>query len=151
LQRRTRNRICIWLIFIGLLNFLAYAIIYAELGGDARNGWTEYVEQEDGTMQKNYYLKGHFLRDPGGRGEPVEVPEWVWAYSYIHSITIWPTNALCMVCMLILAKPHIIATMSEDSWIRGPTFIGVAITLICVVCSAMTVWFVVGFISDWRA
>jgi hypothetical protein len=53
-----------------------------------------------------------------------------------------------MICMLILAQPHIIATMRESTWIRGPTFIAVAITLVAVFYTAMSVWFVIGFISE---
>ncbi len=53
-----------------------------------------------------------------------------------------------MICMLVLAQPHIIATMRESTWIRGPTFVAVAITLIAVFCSAMTIWFSVGFVAQ---
>ncbi len=149
MQRRTRNHICIWLIFGGLLNFLAYTIVYAELGGDARNGFVQHSTGPDGKAVKSHYIRGHFLRGPAG--EHTEVPRWVWIYSYVHSISIWPTQGILMVCMLILAQPHIIATMKESSWIRGPVFVGVAITLIIVFYSAMSVWFIIGFISDLRA
>jgi cell division protein FtsX len=50
--------------------------------------------------------------------------------------------------MLILARPHIIATMRENTWIRGPTFITVAITLTTVLYSAMTIWFIIQLIQD---
>jgi len=56
-----------------------------------------------------------------------------------------------MICMLILAQPHIIATMQESNWIRGPTFVAVAITLVAVVCSAMSIWFAIGFVRDLTA
>lgn len=154
MQRRTRNRICIWLIFIGLINFLAYTIVYAELGGDARNGGVEVVRgpdgqpvlDEDGHPQKVYYIKGHFIRGPAGQRS--DVHRYVWIYSYLHSISIWPTQGMLMICMLILAQPHIIATMRENSFMQGTTFVSVAITLVAVVYSAMSIWFVMGFIGE---
>ena len=146
MQRRTRNRICIWLIFAGLINFVAYTLVYAELGGDAKNGGAERVVRADGRVSKLYYIKGHFIRGPVGQRR--DVPRGVWIYSYLHSISIWPTQGVLMICMLILAQPHIIATMREGIWIRGPTFVAVAITLVAVFYVAMTVWFVIGFVSD---
>ena len=146
MQRRTRNRICIWLIFAGLINFVAYTLVYAELGGDAKNGGAERVVRADGSVSKLYYIKGHFIRGPVGQRR--DVPRGVWIYSYLHSISIWPTQGVLMICMLILAQPHIIATMREGIWIRGPTFVAVAITLVAVFYVAMTVWFVIGFVSD---
>jgi hypothetical protein len=129
-----------------LVNLLAYTLIYANLGGDARNGGKQIIQNEKGQTETVFYIRGHFLR--GGGGEPTNVPEWVWIYSYIHSITLWPTQGLMMICMLILAQPHIIATMRESTWIRGPAFIAVAITLLAVVSTTMSVWFVFGFISE---
>ncbi len=157
MQRRTRNRICIWLIFVGLMNFVAYTFVYAELGGDARNGGVEIKRtadnkpllDADGSPQKIYYIKGHFIRG-GTAGERSDVSRWVWMYSYLHSISIWPTQGMLMICMLILAQPHIIATMRENSVMQGTTFVSVAITLIAVVYTAMSVWFVQGFIGEMR-
>jgi hypothetical protein len=148
-QRRTRNHICIWLIIGGLVNFLVYTVIYAHLGGDAGNGGKETAVQQGGQADEVYYLRGHFLHGP--TGQRTNVPKWVWIYSYVHSISIWPTQGIMMVCMLILAQPHIIATMQESTWIRGPTFVAVAITLVAVVYSAMSVWFTLRFIVDLAA
>lgn len=156
MQRRTRNRICIWLIFIGLINFLAYTIVYAELGGDARNGGVEIKRNLDGSpvldkhskVQKIYYIKGHFIRGPVG--ERSDVHRWVWIYSYLHSISIWPTQGILMISMLILAQPHVIATMRENNWMQGATFISVAITLVAVVYTAMSVWFFMGFLWEMK-
>jgi hypothetical protein len=152
--RRTRNRICIQLIFLGLINFLAYTIIYAELGGDARNGGIEVRKTAEGTPvlgpdgkpEYVYYIKGHFIRGPAG--ERSDKPRWVWIYSYLHSISIWPTQGMLMICMLILAQPHIIATMRENSFMQGTTFVSVAITLVAVVYTAMSVWFLFGFLGE---
>ena len=146
MQRRTRNIICIWVIFGGLINILVYTVIYAELGGDAKNGWKEVVRNEDGRFTEQYYITGHFLRAGSGRDQPV--PFWVWIYSYIHSISLWPTQGAMVICMLILARPHIIATMNEGSWIRGPTFITVVITLTAVLCSVLTTLFTIQFFRD---
>ena len=146
MQRRTRNRICIWLIFAGLLNSLGYTIVYADLGGDARNGGKEKVEDPDGQVREVFYIRGHFIHGPGG--QRTNVPKWVWIYSYVHSISLWPTQGVMMICMLILARPHIIATMRESNWMRGPAFITVAITLIGVFYSAMSIWFTIGFVMD---
>lgn len=156
MTRRTRNRICIWLIFIGLINFLAYTLVYAELGGDARNGGIEIKRNTDGTPamdskgnpEKVFYIKGHFIRGPAG--ERSDVARWTWIYSYLHSISIWPTQGMLMICMLILAQPHIIATMRENSVMQGTTFVSVAITLIAVVYTAMSIWFVLGFIGEMK-
>ena len=145
MQRRTRNRICIGIIFGGLLNFLAYTIIYASVGGDARNGGKD-VETLSGRVQEVFYIRGHFIHGP--KGQERSVPKWVWIYSYLHSISLWPTQGAVVICMLILAQPLIIATMAESYWIRGPTFIPVVITLTAVVCSAFTVWFTIDFVRD---
>ncbi len=146
MQRRTRNRICIWLIVGGLLNVLAYTIVYGALGGDAKNGGLELTVRPDGSTQKTYYLRGHYLHGIGGRR--TEVPRWEWYYSYLHSISLWPTQAIMIIATLILAQPHIIATMRESTWIRGPTFIAAAITLTAVLYSAMTVWFILNLIRE---
>jgi hypothetical protein len=146
MQRRTRNRICIWLIIGGLLNVLGYTIIYGALGGDAKNGGMELTKRPDGSVRTIYYIGGHYLRGIGGQQK--EVPAWAWYYSYLHSISLWPTQAIMIISTLILAQPHIIATMRESAWIRGPTFIAAAITLTAVLYSAMTVWFIIQLIRD---
>jgi hypothetical protein len=146
LQRRTRNRICIWLIFGGLLNFLVYTIVYAQLGGDAKNGGHGAYVNEVGEKMEGYFIRGHFIHSVGGQAKGV--PRWVWIYSYLHSISLWPTQAAMVISMLILARPHIIATMRESTWIRGTTFIAVVITLTAVLCSALTLWFTMQFISE---
>ena len=56
MDRRRRNRICIWIIVLGLSNFVAYAVIYAVIGGDAPNG---YIKEPNGAPV--YYVRGHFV------------------------------------------------------------------------------------------
>ena len=52
MNRRTRNIICLWIIFLGLTNFVSYTVIYGYIGGDAKNG-----EISDG----RYYVRGNFI------------------------------------------------------------------------------------------
>ncbi|HOW17562.1 MAG TPA: hypothetical protein PLC79_00885 [Phycisphaerae bacterium] len=145
MDRRTRNRICIWVIFLGLVNFAAYAILYAELGGDASNGYIG-TDPDGG---RAYYVAGHFIH--GREGRYSRVAPWVWIYSYVHSITIWPTEAAVLVCLLILGRPHIIATMKEDGLMQGSTFVAVCSTIVILLASALTIWFVIRFISQLTA
>ena len=145
MQRRTRNQVCIWLILGGLLNFLAYTIIYAQLGGDAKNGGHGFFLNEAGELDQGWYITGHFMH-AGGRSKAV--PRWVWIYSYLHSISLWPTQAAVVIAMLILARPHILATMRESTWIRGPTFVTVVITLTMLLSTALTIWFTIDFVRN---
>ena len=135
MPRRRRNKMLIAIIGIGLLNFLSYTIIYAIVGGDAKNGWIE---------EGQCFVRGHFLH-PGREGQATQVPSWVWVYSYLHSISIWPTIGGVLCCMLLLARPHIIATMQEDHLIRGQQFVTASMTLIMIVTAASMMFFLVGF------
>ena len=137
MPRRRRNKVLIALIGAGLLNFLAYTIIYAMIGGDAKNGWIE-----DGQC----FLRGHFLR-LGAEGHATPVSQPVWVYSYIHSISIWPTIGAVLCCMLLLARPHIIATMQEDSLIRGQSFVTAAMTIIVIITGTSMIYFVICFMQ----
>ncbi len=135
MPRRRRNKILIWIIGLGLLNFLLYTVIYAIIGGDAKNGWIENGQP---------VVRGHFLHaGTEGQSTPVSTP--VWIYSYIHSISIWPTIGAVLCSMLLLARPHIIATMQEDTFIRGHTFVTAATTVIVIVTGSSMIYFSVGF------
>ena len=135
--RRRRNKILLWVIILGLANFAAYTLIYWYLQGDASNG-----KFQDG----QYYLRGHFIRHLGGQeSEPVSRTTWV--YSYVHSITIWPTIAAVLVSMAILARPHIIATISSDALVSGNTFVTVFITVVVFLTGASTLYFVMNFVN----
>lgn len=142
MERRKRNRICIWIILLGLFNFAAYTIVYAELGGDARNG---YIGSGP-NGERTYYVAGHFIH--GTQGEYAPVAPWVWVYSYVHSITLWPTQAAILICLLVLARPHIIATMKESSIMQGQTFVAACATTILLLSGALTAWFLIGFIRE---
>lgn len=145
MQRRTRNRICIWVILGGLLNVVGYTVVYAQLGGDAKNGGNGPYVNAAGQVETGYYISGHFIH---GQGRSRGVSEWVWIYSYLHSISLWPTQGAMVICMLILARPHIIATMRESTLLRGPTFITVVITITALLCASFTVYFIIHFIND---
>jgi hypothetical protein len=138
LNRIARNRILIWIIFLGLANFVSYTVMYWYIGGDAKNGVIRDGE---------YYVRGHHLRHHGGGfGVETEVRRAVWIYSYLHSISIWPTIAAVLVSMLILARPHIIATMKQDAMIQGTTFVTVCVTVVVLITGASTLYFVLDFI-----
>ncbi len=139
MDRRTRNRLCLWIIAVGLTNFIAYAVSYGFLGGDAHNG-----EIREG----KYYLRGHFIRH-GATGAERTVSREVWVYSYIHSISIWPSIAAVLICNMILARPHIIATMKEG-FISGPTFVTIVITLLTFLTLVATLAFTLQFIGELR-
>lgn len=137
MDRRKRNRICVWLIILGLSNFLVYAIIYAIIGGDAPNG-----SVRDG----EFFVRGHFVREFGGFER--EVPRWVWIYSYLHSISIWPSIAAVLLAMLVLARPHIMATYQQGI-IKGSTLVTVMATVIVMVTSMIMLIFIVSLIDTW--
>jgi len=138
LNRVTRNRLLIWIIFLGLANFVSFTMMYWYIGGDAKNGWID----DSGVC----YVRGHHLRhSEGGFGRESEVSRGLWIYSYIHSISIWPTVAAVLVSMFILARPHIIATMKQDAMIRGTTFITACITVVVLVTGASTLYFLLDF------
>lgn len=135
MNRVARNRILLWIIFLGLVNFVSYTLVYEYLQGDAKNG---------AVVDGKYYLRGHFIRERTGLMSD-EVSRTTWIYSFVHSISIWPTVGAVLVAMFILARPHIIATMKTDAMIRGPTFITICITVIVMVTGASTFYFVLSF------
>ncbi len=138
MDRRTRNRICVWLIILGLSNFILYAIVYSIIGGDAPNGYIKNVEGK--TV---YYVCGHFVHRQVGYEQ--DVPRGVWIYSYLHSISIWPSIAAVLLAMLMLARPHIMATYQKGI-MTGATLVTVMATVIVLVTSTALILFVVDFI-----
>lgn len=137
LPRRRRNKICVLIIALGGLNFLIYTLAYAVLGGDAHNGDVRGEDGADGAARVVYTVRGHFLRDPLGRER--EVSAAVWVYSYLHSISVLATSGAMIISMLVLARPHIVATM-RGGWITGQTFIvamGTIVILLTLACMAL--------------
>ena len=137
MERRKRNRLCIWLIFAGVVNLTVYTAVYAYIGGDAINGEVRAGE---------YYLRGHFLRRPAGLERPVSLG--VWVYSYLHSMSIIPTCVGVILPLMVLARPHIIATMKEGSLIQGPTIITISMTLLIALAIVATLWFTLSLLRD---
>lgn len=130
-----RTIICIWIIMIGLANFLAYSIIYMHIGGEAIHG--RVIQSDDGQMQ--YMLKS-------SKPEDVPVSKCVYIYSGIHSISIWVTVGSVMLAMLTLAKERITSSM-RSTVVRGRTFITILATVITLITSVITVWFVIQFFT----
>ena len=123
-----RTRICIWVIILGLGNFLAYTVLYVFINGEAVNGW---VELQGG--HRHYYLQS------GTR-----VSRDVFLYSGVHSISIWVTVAAVMLAMLTLAKDRIISSMHRTV-VRGRTFITILATVITLATAVATVYFILIF------
>ncbi len=140
MDRRKRIRLCVWLITLGLGNFLIYAIVYATIGGDATNGGI----RDDGSC----YVRGHHVHRISGY--ETDVPKWVWVYSYVHSISIWPSIAVVLLAMLTLARPHIMATY-QQGLIRGSTLVTVMSTVIVFVTAVIMIWFAVAFVRELSA
>src|SRR5262245_48971727 len=139
MDRRLRNRLCVWIITLGLSNFLIYAVAYAVIGGDAPNGYIKFKEG-----QPIYYVRGHFVHRMIGYEQ--DVPRWVWYYSYLHSILIWPSIAAVLISMLVLARPHIMATYQEGV-IRGTTLVTVLMTVIVIVTTFIMILFIKDFMQ----
>jgi hypothetical protein len=144
LSRRRRNQLCIAIIALGLLNFLAYTLSYAALGGDAQNGYRARVERETGERTWAYYVRGHFIHSLTGRER--EVSRGAWIYSYLHSISVPLTSGAMIISMLVLARPHILATM-RGGWLSGQTFVVAFGTLVILAAVAVTAMFIWSFVD----
>lgn len=143
LSRRRRNQICIAVLALGLANYLVYTLSYAALGGDAHNGHRELVTLADGTTEWTYYLRGHFIHSLDGREQAVS--RGVWVYSYLHSISVLPTSGAMIISMLLLARPHILATM-RGGLISGQTFVVAFGTIVVLITLAVTTLFIRDFV-----
>ena len=91
-----RTRICIWIILIGLANFLAYVILYWFFWGEAVNG--RVVEIDGQTL---YFLQS-------GK----EVSRAVFIYSGLHSISIAPTVGAIMLATMVGSPPSLTTRVS---------------------------------------
>lgn len=131
-----RTKICIWVILIGLANFLAYTIIYMYIGGEAINGCVQDMGKSAGVHQYRYVLQSQQTVSKG-----------MFIYSGIHSISVWVTVAAIMLAMLTLAKERIVSAM-HSTIVRGRTFITILATIITFTTAIMTIWFVLQFIRE---
>lgn len=134
MDRRSRTKVCVWLILLGLGNFLAYGVGYALIGGDAPNGAVR-----DG----HYFVRGHFIHHLSGQEQ--EVSRGVWIYSYIHSISIWPSIAIVLLALFALARPYIIATY-QNGMFKGSTLVTAISTLIIFITGIIMIVFTVEFL-----
>ena len=131
LDRRTS--ICIWIILIGLGNFVVFTVLYALIWGEAINGQVLVI---DGRAR--YFLQS---------GQ--EVSRWKFIYSGIHSITIWPTVGAIMLAMLTLAKDRIISSGYATAR-RGRAMITLLAVAIAILACLLTVLFARNFIHRMR-
>lgn len=145
---RRRNKICLRVIIIGALNFVLYTILYAAIGGDAHNGEIRVRSDEAGVTHTEYLVRGHFLH--GVEGRAVEVARPVWIYSYLHSISVFLTSGAMILCMLVLARPHIIATM-RDGLISGRAFVIAFGAIVVGITLAAVVLFAFDFVAQLSA
>ncbi len=112
-----QTRICLLIIIIGLLNFLAYGIGYWILWGEALHG--DHVLLPDGTTA--------YLLNPHSK----EVSRGEFIYSGIHSLSIYITVGAVMLAMLTLAKERIVSSAARTI-LRGRTWLTVTATIITV-------------------
>lgn len=148
MPHRRRNKICVWIIAVGALNFLIYTATYSALGGDAHNGEVQKIVAADGSMRVAYVVRGHFIRSL--HGQEAEVSRRAWIYSYLHSISMFVTSAAMIISMLVLARPHIVATM-RDGWIGGRTFVIALGVLVGLVTAVAVVAFALNFANQLAA
>ena len=135
LPRRRRNQMCIGIIALGLLNYLVYTLTFAALGGDAHNGHRAVLVQANGKRVSQYYIRGHFLHSLDGYERVVSRATWL--YSYIHSISVPLTSGAMLISMLVLARPHILATM-RGGFFSGQTFVTAFGTIIVLATAGAT-------------
>ena len=123
------------MILVGLANFLVYTIAYLILGGEAIHG--RIIAAGDGTQ---YFL--------AGRADPVS--RFVFIYSAIHSISIWPTFGAVMLAMLTLAKDRIVESM-HSALVRGRAIITLLAVIIAIIAILLTFRFTRRFVSQMRS
>jgi len=134
-QLDRRSSICVYVILIGLANFLAYAVGYSIIGSEAIHGQIASIGG-----QTQYFLCG--------QNEPVA--RWVYIYSAIHSISIWPTFGAVMLAMLTLAKDRIVESMRSDL-VRGRMIITLVAVVIGIIAIFYTYMFTRQFVRQMRA
>jgi purine-cytosine permease-like protein len=79
------RRICQALIVLAFVNFIGFFVIGLISGGDAFNGKVE---------EERYYLGNH--------GHYTQVNWAVYAYSYVHAISVMATHLVAIVAGLLL-------------------------------------------------
>lgn len=138
LHMNRRTKVCIWIIILGLANFLAYTVVYDFIGGEAVNGFVRAEAVAGGPPALHYYLVDSGRETPVARG--------VWMYSAVHSISIWITVGAVLLAMLTLAKDRIVSSM-RSSIVRGRTFITILATIVTLISVLLTVRFALRMIE----
>ena len=126
-----RTKLCLWVIIVGMANFLAYTVGYTIIGGESVRG---KLYEDEQTGERTYFL------DSG-----VEVNRGAFIYIGIHSISIWVSVAAVMLSMLTLAKDRIADSMRSAA-MRGRTFCTVLAVLIGICTAGLTFQFIREFI-----
>lgn len=144
-----QTRICVWIIVLGLLNFIAYGVAYGFLGGEAvygrvllRDRHVHYYLQSPATPTSTATAPADARALPDAT--EIEVSRGVYIYSGIHSITILMTVAAILLAMLTLAKERIVSSM-RSTIVRGRTFITILATVVSLVVAVITIWFILQF------
>ena len=137
LNRRTK--ICIWIILLGLANFVAYSAVYFTLGGEAIHGGVKIDTTGQGL---HYYVLDR-------RGERREVPRGQWMYSATHSTSIPITVGAILLAMLTVAKDRIVSSL-RSSVVRGRALITLLAVVVTVCSLAWLAWFLHTMISQLR-
>jgi len=130
-----RTKICLWVIVLGMANFLVYVVGYTVVGGESVRG---KVYEDPANGEKTYYL------DSGQ-----QVGRAAFIYMGVHSITIWLTVAAIMLAMLTLAKDRIADSM-QSAAMRGRTFCTVLAVLIGICVAGITFQFIHTFVEHFQ-
>jgi hypothetical protein len=166
-----KTHICVWIIVLGLINFVAFLMMYVYIGGDAKNG--KVVKFADGKIRYLIEMRG-LERDVARTHTPTTLPDPVsgltavqstriykssdgtpykdigkslYIYSGLHSIFILITVAAVMLAMLTLAKDQLVTAM-EHQFFSGRALIHVFATVVVLTTTMMLIWFIVGFINQ---
>ena len=129
-----RTKICIWIIVIGMVNFLAFVVGYILLWGEALHGEVQQLPTGD---LKYVLQKG------------AEVSRGAFIYSGIHSLSIWLTVGAVMLSMLTLAKERIASSM-RVAIVRGRTLITILATIITISVLIASTVAGIRFIDEFR-
>ena len=139
-----RTKICIWIIALGLLNFLAYTLAYLQLGGDAMNGYVRLEPVKNLAGGAERWVRHYYLC---AEGRSIQVGRGAWIFSAVHAISIWITVGAVLLAMLTLAKDQIISSM-RSSIVRGRTFITILATIVTLISVSVTIWFVIHMVHQ---
>ena len=134
-----KTRICLWIILLGLINFVSYAVGYSVVGGEAVRGT---VKKDPDTNKIYYFLDTARLFD-----KEEAVHRDTFLYIGIHSITIWPTVAAVILSMLSLARDRIADSM-RSSIMRGKSFCTILTILVTISMSGLTTLFIGKFANS---